>query len=66
MVSTTTLAKAAAPRLASMLARLPKLTSATRMAMTKISSIDQRPTHSMKRYIMIRWRADIGWCRCTE
>ncbi|MGV8540092.1 paraquat-inducible protein A [Pseudomonas aeruginosa] len=31
-----------------------------------LASIDQRPIHSMKRYIRIRWRADIGWCRCTE
>ncbi|MNF16675.1 hypothetical protein D3C80_2198030 [compost metagenome] len=54
MVVTTTLAKAAAPRLASMLAKLPKFTNATRMAMTKISSIDHRPIHSMKRYIRMR------------
>ncbi|MCY1310526.1 hypothetical protein D9M70_607250 [compost metagenome] len=66
MVSTTTLAKAAAPRFASMLARLPKFTSATRMAITKISSIDQRPIHSMKRYIRMRCRGDMGRRRCTE
>ncbi|MNI72525.1 hypothetical protein D3C73_1284740 [compost metagenome] len=60
------MANAMAPRLASMLASRPKFTSATRMAITKISSIDQRPMNSIKRYIHIRWRAESGWWRCTE
>ena len=59
-------AKAAAPAPASILARLPKFTSATKIAMTKMSSIDQRPIHSMKRYMRMRWRGERRWWRCTE
>ncbi|MCY1186716.1 hypothetical protein D9M73_276170 [compost metagenome] len=34
--------------------------------MTKISSMDQRPMNSMKRYINIRCRAESGCRRWTE
>ncbi|MNN51268.1 hypothetical protein D3C81_1658950 [compost metagenome] len=66
IVRITTVAKATAPRLASTLAIRPKFTTATKMAMTKMSSMDQRPMNSMNRYIKMRCRADKGWRRCTE
>src|SRR5450830_760997 len=55
-----TLANAAAPRLASTLASRPKFTTATRMAIAKISNMDQRPMNSIKRYMIIRCCVDCG------
>ena len=53
----TTAAKQIAPTPGSIVASVPRFTSATRIEIMKMSTIDQRPTCSMIRYIRLRSRS---------
>src|SRR5262245_16336688 len=66
IVKTTTAPNATAPNPALIVASDCNWTSATRMATTKMSSMDQRPTCSIIRYIFVRCMGSQTDRRCTE